>query len=244
MLSLRLFMRYKYRIRLFYSIVFLVVGLIIGYYLSSYGISSLMNSFSNKIAASDTAVKQASGQDEANVFNVGIILPESESSVKDAIELSIMEINLESKKKVTSAYENADCSSKDVIDAIDSLKEKNIKFAYGIFCNETINTAISTSKENNMVLLIPAADKISAKDFSSSLIKIKVYDNATTITNRFMLAYRTLYKRNADRYDAVSYDAINIINMMLNNKQVKDYPGIIGIINIEEKNSAYLIILE
>jgi|SRR3989338_7078850 len=237
-------MRYKYRIRLFYSIVFLIVGLIIGYYLSSYGISSLMGSFENKLVAGDTNIKQASSQDNADVFNIGIILPESESSVKNAIDLSIIEINLESSKKLAAIYENADCSSKDVLDAMDSLKEKKIKFAYGIFCNETINTAIDASKESSTILLIPATSKISAKDFPVGLIRTKTYNGTTMNTNRFMLAYKTLYKKDADTYDAVSYDAVSIINLMLNNKQVKDYPGIVGIINLEKRNSVYLIVLE
>ena len=226
-------MRYRYRVRLFYSVLFLVVGLIIGYYAAGYDLGKLQDLDFVKMSL-DTGKNYA--------VNIGIILPKSEYAIKDAVNLAIMELNAAGEKKINVDYEYAECSEKGVKSAMSRLKNANA--VYGIFCNETVKTAVNIADENKMLLISPSLSRDLTNSLNTGLIKVKLYNNLEQNTYRLNLAYNKFYNRTPDIYDAISYDAINLIDLMLKDIKIENYKGVLGIINIEKKNNSYIIVLE
>src|SRR3989344_3649869 len=102
-------MRYKYRVRLFYSIVFLIIGIILGYKLANYDFGSLKS----------VSIEVVENEDiKSNMTNIGVILPKSMPNAINAANLAAMEINTVSKKKINLVYESIDCIEEDAKTAI------------------------------------------------------------------------------------------------------------------------------
>lgn len=241
-------MRYKYRVRVFYSITFFILGLIAGYFIlgySPYSINSLNNMQDNNMQEKE----QQAGMDELEgtisekSLNIGIMLPESEAMLKNAISMAVMDLD-SNESKLDIIYETSKCSENDIKSTITKLKDKDVEFIYGIFCNETIKTAVTFANTNNIHLITPSTSREMAKSLGQGVITVDQYQNITKNTARFMIAYKALYKTEPDTFDAVSYDAINMIYQLRKDNQIRDYEGVLGMVNVDEQGYSYFIILK
>src|SRR3989338_8450456 len=118
-------MRYKYRVRLFYSIIFLLVGLVLGYKLAGYGIDLNISDIKNIFNANPDIVSNPQ-QDKPGIKSteqkiIGILLPKSEENIKSAIGLALMQINAENNENISVIYERAECSPVDIKRAFDDM---------------------------------------------------------------------------------------------------------------------------
>lgn len=237
-------MRYKYRVRLFYSILFLIIGLVLGYSLAGY--NTALKNIGNQILNYnyEKPLQQKDITETVSPSNlIGTILPISEASITDAIDLAVLRLNSENERKINITYETAGCSIDAFKKAISKLKSKNVVYVYSVVCEENLDYAINIANEKNMILLVPIANQELADKTSAGIIKISIYPNLAQEMNSFFTAYKMLYKRPASTSDALSYDAINLISQMMNKIEIKEHKGALGVINLERKDNSYVLLL-
>ena len=240
-------MRYKYRVRLFYAVIFFIVGLIAGYYAGAHNDSLNFGSL-------DRILSLVPAQEEKSAFEplvvapgiqgIGVILPKSEISIKNAIDLAVLDVSLETGKKFDVTYRYAECSSDEVSSALSELGKSKFSYVYGMFCDEAIKAAVESAGKNDIVLIMPSAKKEISPALDAGSIKIKANHELTRSMNRFAVAYKALYKQEPGTFDAISYDMVNVMAIMMDKKAVTGYEGVTGRISLDGNDKAYLISIE
>ena len=240
-------MRYKYRVRLFYAVVFLVVGLILGYYAGAHDYSFNFSSL-DRILSFIPAQEEKSAAEPLVVIpgiqGIGVILPKSEISIKKAIDLAVLDLSLETGKKLDVSYKYAECSPDEVSSALSELGKSKFSYVYGMFCDEAIKGAVETAVKNDIVLIMLSAKKEIAQTFESGSIKIKANHELTRSMNRFAVAYKALYKQEPGTSDAISYDVVNVMALMMGKKEITGYEGVTGKISLDGNDKVYFISIE
>ncbi len=238
-------MRYKYRVRLFYAAVFFMLGVILGHYISFDHGSLGLDGLSNLLPKEE--IKEHAGADTSIIQDksgIGVILPKSEVSIKNAIDLAVLDLDIERGKKLNVVYEYSECSSDDVSSALSELEKSGVSHVYGIFCDEAIKAAVEAAVKNNLVLITALPKKEIAQTFESNSIKIKASHELTRSMNRFAVAYKALYKQEPGTSDAISYDIVNMMALMMDKKEATGYEGVTGKISLDGKGKVYLISIE
>ena len=239
-------MRYKYRVRLFYAVVFLVVGLALGYYAGANNDSFRLGSFERILSLIPAQEEKPAVEDAVipGIQGMGVILPKSELSIKNAIDLAVLDFSFETGKKLDVSYKYAECSPDDISSALSELEKSKISHVYGMFCDESIKAAVETFVENKLVLIMPPIKKEMSWALDAGSIKIKANHKLTRNMNRFAVAYKALYKQEPGMFDAISYDVVNVVALMMDKKEVTGYEGVTGKISLDGNDKIYLISIE